>query len=441
MKVAETNLLQIRVDLQDLIGSSHVSECPAELCGKLGLPDADLVLVEPDSEEAVSAVLKYANERRIAVIPSGNGQQLQMGEAPRAAVILLSSKRLTGIVDYSVGDLTVTVKAGTPYSELQAHLMEHGQFVPILPVTSAESTVGGLVATAAAGPERVLYGSWRDNVIGLRLAYPNGQIIRSGGKVMKNVAGYDMNKLFVGSNGTLAFITEVTFKLRPFPKHRELVKVKSADLQKLVDLAAQVLASELVPSALELVTDQEGGSAAYHLAIGSDDVKSAAAYQTERIKQMADAMGIGQQVLTETNEQVGAYWEAYRTEWKRSEANALLIRAGFPIPRMNDLLPAFEQEAEKNRVSLSYAVSIGVGTLRVRLRSDDRQALKQTALSLRNLAEANGGYLVIEDGEYGLKSEIGVWGTDPSAISYMRGIKNTVDPEGILSPGRFVGGI
>lgn len=201
---------------------------------------------------------------------------------------MLSSRQLTGIVEHSAGDLTITVRAGTPYSEIQTYLREHSQFIPIQPPAADDSTVGGLVATAASGPERILYGSWRDNVLGLRVVYPNGNVIRTGGKVVKNVAGYDMNKLFVGSYGSLGFISEITLRVRPYPKHKEILIAQSDRLKELTELAALVLASECIPSRLELSSNPAAGG--YELAIGCDEVGSAASYQAERIRALAGTL-------------------------------------------------------------------------------------------------------------------------------------------------------
>ncbi|MBP1155760.1 MULTISPECIES: FAD-binding oxidoreductase [unclassified Paenibacillus] len=426
-------------DLHLLAQSCVVTECSDEMKKSLGLSyDAELPIAEPGSEAEVSEILRNAQERGLAVIPTGLGSQLFIGENPQRTDILLSSRQLTGIVEHSVGDLTMTVRAGTPYSEIQSYLREHGQFIPIMPPTADESTIGGLIGTAASGPERVLYGSWRDNVIGLRVVYPNGNIIRTGGKVVKNVAGYDMNKLFVGSHGSLGFISEVTLRVRPYPKHREMILAHSKRLEDLTALAAWVLASECIPSWLELTNRPSEGL--YELAIGCDEVESAARYQAERIRQLASAMDSQVDYVHLIHEEMEQYGLEHRTEWKQTAPDSLLLKAACPIPSMTDLLSLFEREASSRNVSLDYTASLGVGTLRIRLRSNDPSALVETAQLLRQSSEQRGGYLVLEYGEESLKKDIGVWGTMQSGLSIMKGIKQTIDPACILSPGRFVGG-
>lgn len=427
-------------DVQQWIESFSLTKCTDKMIKSLGLPkDADIPVAEPCSEDEAAEILRHASSRGLAVIPMGDGNQLHIGENPQRVDILLSSRQLTGIVEHSVGDLTITVRAGTRYSEIQSYLREHGQIIPIQPPTADDSTIGGLIATAANGPERGLYGSWRDNVIGLRVVYPNGNIIRTGGKVVKNVAGYDMNKLFVGSQGSLGFISEVTLRVRPFPKHKEMIIAQSERLDELTELAALVLASECIPSWLELVSghSEEG----YELAIGCDEVESAARYQAERIRELASTMGAAIEFTRLMDEEMEQYELKYRTQWKQTEPDSLLLRAACPIPNLTEQLSLFEKEASARNVFLEYTASLGVGTLRIRLHSKAPSTLVETALRLRELSEERRGYLVVEYGDASLKKEIGVWGTIPNGLSIMKGIKQTIDPACILSPGRYVGGL
>ncbi|ALS21855.1 MULTISPECIES: FAD-binding oxidoreductase [Paenibacillus] len=427
-------------DVQQLIESCRLTKCTDQMIKSLGQPEnADIPVAEPCSEDEAAGILRHASGRGLAVIPMGSGNQLHIGENPRRVDFLLSSRQLTGIVEHSAGDLTITVRAGTPYSEIQTYLREHSQFIPIQPPAADDSTVGGLVATAASGPERILYGSWRDNVLGLRVVYPNGNVIRTGGKVVKNVAGYDMNKLFVGSYGSLGFISEITLRVRPYPKHKEILIAQSDRLKELTELAALVLASECIPSRLELSSNPAAGG--YELAIGCDEVGSAASYQAERIRALAGTLGAAVEFTRLMNEPVEPYELQYRTRWKGLEPDSLLLRAACPIPDMTDRLSLFEKEASARNVSMEFAASLGVGTLRIRLRSTVPSALVETALRLRELSEERGGYLVVEYGEAPLKKEIGVWGTIQNGLSIMKGIKQTVDPACILSPGRYAGGL
>lgn len=452
------DVLTVNSDLQMLVGSDAVHECSLEWKERLGVPDADILAVEPASEEDAAAILQFAAEKGYTVLPIGSGTQLHIGEAPASVDLLISSRRLSGIVEHTAGDLTVTVRAGTPFSEVQSYLKQHGQFVPITPPASADATIGGLVATAAAGPERVLYGSWRDNVIGLRAVLPNGQVIRTGGKVVKNVAGYDMNKLLVGSHGTLAFLTEITLKLKPFPKHRELVLAQRADLHSIVLLAERILASECVPSALELVTSGLNDSAykevvnadgitpgmmnpGFILAIGCDEVEAAAGYQANRIRELALDLGSDVHFTRLVGEEVEQFWNNYRLTWKQAAPEALLLRGAVPIPLFAETMSQLQNQAAKLGVHCSIAAGLGTGTYRLQISANESQKLIEVSAYLREISAARGGYLIVEDGDHQLKKAIGVWGKPGGGELLMKGIKQTVDPGALFTAGRFAGGI
>src|SRR5690606_23803693 len=155
------------------------------------------IVVYPNEEEQIATILKFANDNKLTINIEGMGTKRGFGGTIERADIVMSLKNYTGITEHSVGDMTMTVKAGTPFIEIQQYLSEYNQTVPLDPTDQEEATIGGIIAANDSGPKRLGYGSARDLVIGLRIAYPNGQIIRTGGKVVKNVAGYDMNKLFI----------------------------------------------------------------------------------------------------------------------------------------------------------------------------------------------------------------------------------------------------
>ncbi|HEX2171477.1 MAG TPA: FAD-binding oxidoreductase, partial [Dehalococcoidia bacterium] len=175
------------------------------------------IVCRPGSAAEVGEALAIAQGHSAAVAPTGGATKLGLGNPPRRLDILLALDALIGIVDYSPADLTVTCRAGTVWRDLQAHLAAHGQFVPIDPPFADRATVGGVLATNSYGPSRIGYGTARDHLIGVAVANPDGAVTRAGGKVVKNVAGYDLNKLYIGSLGTVGVIVEATWKLLPVP--------------------------------------------------------------------------------------------------------------------------------------------------------------------------------------------------------------------------------
>src|SRR5699024_5693105 len=178
--------------------------------------------IEAHSEDDISNVLRYANEHEKTVNIISGGTKRGYGGAMKEADILLSLAGCEGIVEHSIGDLTLTVRPGTTLKEISDRLAEHGQCLALDPSWPELATIGGIISANESGPKRLLYGSARDLVIGTRIVYADGRVIRTGGKVVKNVAGYDMNKLFIGVMGTLGIISEITLKLRPLPKYEGL---------------------------------------------------------------------------------------------------------------------------------------------------------------------------------------------------------------------------
>ena len=173
----------------------------------------------------------------------------------KEADILLSLTQYSGIVEHIPGDMTLTVKSGTSFKEIQSYLAQYNQKIPLDPFFLENATIGGVIAANDSGPKRLGYGSARDVVIGLRMVYPDGKVIRSGGRVVKNVAGYDMNKLYIGSMGTLGVISEVTFKLRPISKYESitLINFPEGNLEVIRSFAVKVLDSMIEPVSLELL--------------------------------------------------------------------------------------------------------------------------------------------------------------------------------------------
>ena len=208
---------------------------------------------QPTTPEELAEALSRANDEGLAVAPCGGGTQLDLGNVPKRLDLLLATTGLNRVVEYEPADLTVTVEAGMRFSDLQALLAEQGQFLALDPAAEPEATIGGLIATNASGPLRFAYGTARDLVIGTRVANPDGTLTRAGGRVVKNVAGYDLNKLYVGSLGTLAVIVELSFKLAPIPPSLATVVGQFESSASARDAIGAILRSPLSPLAIELL--------------------------------------------------------------------------------------------------------------------------------------------------------------------------------------------
>ena len=245
--------------LSTLVGASHVLtgvDCsPFAVDGRT--PEA---VVLPGSKEEVAAVLAVAGEAEIPVTPWGGGTKMGIGSPPARPGLVLSLRRLDRLLEHEPGDLTATAQAGMGLTAFQAALGARGQWLSLDPPYADRATLGGILATSAAGPRRHLYGTARDLLIGLTLVLADGAVVRGGGKVVKNVAGYDLPKLAIGSFGTLGVIVDATFKLRPRPEADRLAVIGFERLKDAGQAARAVMGSDLIPSAVELLDREALGA-------------------------------------------------------------------------------------------------------------------------------------------------------------------------------------
>jgi len=391
-------------ELEALIGRAHVSEADREAFAVGGaIPHA---IARPGSYEDVAAILRHADERRLAVIPWGGGTMMRLGNAPARYDIALSLARLNNIVEHEPADLTVTCQAGITLGALRERLAATGQSVPLDPSLPAEATVGGALAANAWGAYRLAYGTPRDFTIGMRVVTADGRITRAGGKVVKNVAGYDLCKLYIGSLGTLGVIVEATFKVRPLPR------------------------------------------AERHLAFDCDSPESACAAANEAYRRGLSLSAATVSHQGEGRWLLGVHLEGMPAAVERS-ARELEALAGTPVAtagpakeeavalRLSTLpsaLPSLlSRLATLTGVRLAAYPTAGV----VRLAADD-DALVEPALVI---AEDAGATALIESCPPPLKAGRDVFGEAPDSLPLMRSLKRQFDPHGTLGPGRFAGGI
>ena len=244
---------------------------PADLEGALSAADVEWLALAPDdaiflvdgvrpshvcspsSVDELSAAVRAASQVGAAVIPWGGGTRMTLGFPPRAADLVVQTATLSEIVEYEPADLTVTVQAGMRLANLQARLRAEGQMLALDPAAPDRATIGGLIAANASGPLRLLYGTARDLVIGTRVVNADGVISKAGGRVVKNVAGYDLNKLYVGSLGTVGVIVELSFKLHPLPQAQGMLLATFASAADAAEPIGKLMRSPLGPAAIELL--------------------------------------------------------------------------------------------------------------------------------------------------------------------------------------------
>lgn len=401
--------------------------------------------VYPQSEEEIAAILKYANENGKKVYVEGNGTKRGYGGLSESADILISLSNYKGIVEHVVGDMTLTVKAGTTFKELQDYLAPHKQKISLDPFLPQSSTIGGIIASNDSGPKRLGYGSSRDIVIGLRIVYPDGKIIRSGGRVVKNVAGYDMNKLFIGSMGTLGVISEITVKLHPIPKYESLILLSysQGNFEKIQAFSTKLLDSTMEPITVELLSPSLSkkltGLNCFTLAIGLEDVETSVRYQENFIKSIQPKQ-TDLKILT--HQETQSFWDQFYSN--PFEENSVVTSASLKIGVVNADVTKVIKEGhslgESHHLMVDAHGGLGHGLCQVNLKGA-RQDIISAIQQMRNFVTSLGGYVVVKHLPFILRQEVNAWGEKPSYFFLLEGIKQKVDPNKVLNPKRFIGGI
>ncbi|MDQ2885104.1 MAG: FAD-binding oxidoreductase [Chloroflexota bacterium] len=389
------------------------------------------MVVEPGSEEEVAAVLAYASRERLKVLPRGGGTQLTLGFAPTGGDIVLSTARLNQLVEHAPHDMTATAQAGLPLSAMQTKLASTRQWLALDAVLKPGATIGGIIATNVSGARRLRFGGVRDQIIGVRVVLSDGTIARGGGKVVKNVAGYDLPKLFTGSLGTLGVIVEATFRLYPQTSASRTVILSAPDPAPLCELAVRVINSTLVPTLVDIcrstMWEQE-----YSLVVRFEMGEEAAEQQANTLLAMAENKDA--RILHDSEEE--QYW-ARIAPVSDDGATTLTLKASILPTETISWLTSLQSLARKAGLSADWRAHIGHGLIFVTL-AGDASALISAVTELRQAATNLRGSLVVMENPALL--QLDTWGTPP-ALDVMRRLKERFDPTATLNPGRFVGGI
>ena len=394
-------------------------------------------VIEPGTGEEVAKVLAFANREGLKVLVRGGGTQLNTGFPPAGGDILLSTTRLNTVVEHAPHDMTVTVEAGLKLIDLQAHLARTRQWLALDPVLDPNATIGGIISTNVSGARRLRYGGIRDQIIGIRVVLPDGTIAKGGGKVVKNVAGYDLPKLFIGALGTLGVIIAATFRLYPLRAASRTVVLTAPTAAPLCDLAVRVIASTLEPTALDVMSTPAAGAGCVMAARFETEPESADE-QASTLTSMATGLNDSKTLQDEAEEQ---FWRQVARDFPlASDAeNALILKASILPTNVASWLESLEHKAKEANLSARWRAHAGHGLVFARL-SGDETALARAVDELRRAASAGQGSLVVLDAPAALARKVDVWGPIP-AFEVMRRLKVRFDPNYTLNPGRFVGGI
>jgi glycolate oxidase FAD binding subunit len=413
------------------------SETDLGLAGGATAPTIDGMtptsLVEPATPRDAADLLADAAARGLAVAPVGGGTALGLGNPPARLDLALSTARLGGVLDYEPTDLVLSVGAGARLGDVQAVLAEHGQELPIDPPGGDEATIGGLVATALAGPRRLSAGTLRDLLIGIAVAHPSGTVTKAGGMVVKNVTGFDLPRLYHGSLGTLGVVVSANFKVLPSARAEATVVAGAPAAELAVAAASRLRASRVEPAALEVAWRDGAWSTAVRL-VGREATVRTLAEETRLL--------LGGDGLTLSDDASDAWWRRYvEAQAPTMAADEAVVRLTVRPRATADLIRDLVAVAAEREVDASYlGASLGLGAVVARLRiGDDEAGDRFRALRERLLAIAD--HVVVLAVPPVWKRGLDVWGRPPEALEVMRALKEQFDPKRVLNPGRFAGRI
>ena len=403
-------------------------------------------VVYPASLEEVSRLLKEANENGRAISPVGHGAFLHLGGVPKRYEQALCTTGLNAIIDYQPTDMTITVGAGLSLAQLQAILGENGQWLPLDPPCPERATVGGVIAANLNGPTRFSQGTVRDFLIGIKVVRADGTLIKGGGQVVKNVAGYDLPKLYCGSFGTLGVIVEATFMIRPRPEAQTTLALTFSSAEKAGEAALKLTGSDMQPFFLELANfsplsssrDQSGD--AYHLFVGFAGMQEEVDDQRSRLR---DVLGDDAGRIEELSVDEAQTLSQALRDFPVSGPATLQCKVSLQPTQLAAFCADLEAEALRRHAPVRLLARAGNGILYTAFEGEavpDDQILSLVDW-IRVHATGNNGFAIVEEIPSALKERANVWGTVGKAFPLMQRLKETLDPKGILNSGRFVGGI
>lgn len=419
---------------EDAIGADAVvASTPADMIDGV----APRLVVHPRSSTEVSTVLKIAHEHGLTVVPRGLGRHLGLGNPPRRVDVVVSLEHMNRVLSYEPADMTVRAEAGCPLVALGAALFEGRQWLPLDPPHTPSTTVGGALATNLSGPLRASQGTARDLLIGIRTVGADGVLVSGGGKVVKNVAGYDLPKMHVGALGTLGIIVDATFKVRPRPQSEEALEVACTSAEHAAALALEL--RDAWPPFWVQIANDAGPPDSWRIVAGAggcrEDVR--AAIETYRdIAARNNALSRPVAGATEVRHQLA--------NASAHPGNVVLRLATLPTD-VGTWMHTVETQAARIGTSPRFHADPVSGVVRAGFHPDATQHLGEILEAARPELERNGGSLVLEratPSQKQLLAEYGdVWGDPGPGLPLMRGLKEAFDPAATLAPGRYVGGL
>jgi len=416
--------LSIAEKCESIVGAANVRAATAQ-DAVAGAPLE--YVVSPGTEQELAAVLACANDAGVSVIPRGGGTKLDWGNPPARAGIVLSTLRLHRVLEHAWADLTVAVEAGCTMQTLQEALAQHRQRLAIDVLWPEHATVGGVLSTNDSGAVRLRYGALRDLIIGVTLALPDGTLANSGGKVVKNVAGYDLPKLATGALGTLGVITRAIFRLHPLCRETLTLSFAAPSLDKMQGAILSVQDSTLAHSALQI---RCASGQQVEVDILLEATPAGLASQKQKLQEMLPGFAI--------QASSGMSWSARQELWDSADNSTAIAKLSVLPTQIAETVRELQKSLLMPSVGWQLVMqATGIGWLRIANASARLNAILQ---ELRGCLETNNGSLVLLRKPPGTET-LESWGNPGDAIGVMRALKRQLDPKATLNPGRFVGGI
>jgi glycolate oxidase len=452
---------QLVQQLADIVGVGNVSASTVDrithsfdATQRQCLPD---VVVHPGAADEISRIVRLANARRIPILPRGAGSGFTGGSLPIHGGIVLVLTRMNRILEIDVDNLIAVVEPGVVTGRLQKKVERLGLFYPPDPASKDFSTLGGNVAECAGGPRCVKYGVTRDYVLGLEVVTPTGEIIHTGGRTMKNVVGYDLTRLFVGSEGTLGIVTRIILRLLPKPEARKTMLVAFASIDGAAQAVSAVIRGKIIPTTLEFMD----GSAIdcvrkaapldlpldcrAALIIEVDGDREALDGQVDRILSIIQPLGVLETRVAATNEESEAIWKVRRSvspSLRNLNPNKFNEDIVVPRSRVPEMIRALEAVSSRYGVPIVNFGHAGDGNIHVNVMVDLAEAgmEEKAQLALHDIFRATvdlGGSISGEHGIGTAKAAYVGMELDPATLAAMRTIKKALDPNNIMNPGKI----
>jgi glycolate oxidase FAD binding subunit len=404
-------------------------------------------ILEPRDADELAQMLAQCNAEKRAVVPWGGGTLQHLGSAPSRYDAVISTRNLNPVVEYAADDLTITVGAGMTLANIERVLGENGQFLPIDVPHPTRATIGGVLAAGANGPLRLRYGPARDYMLGLKFANVNGEIIKAGSKVVKNVAGYELHKVQVGAMGTLGILTEATFKVFPKPPAEASMWLAFDDLQNACAVVPKIWNLTTPPLALELL---DANTARHVLQNARGNWFVVARFGGSKAT-MAAARDVATQAANENGarsadalDDANALWRAIAdlpATLRETSPDALCVRLSVPPKELHHALRVAFDTANARKLEPPHIFAHAAIASIYASVDGDHAALEAFATNLRAELHRLHGHTIVENAPSTLRKDLNAWDEVGASLKLIQSIKRKFDPHDILNPGRFVGGI